>query len=218
MTFTKVVFPEFWIPTRVSSISSFQKRLLNHSGEGKKGEMRNTREGGRSEHVVGNLCHTKEKRDIRSIKEKASQKHWNKKSAQAPQSVGGEGRGKLPTIRLKKDEKAILVGVKRRFGTKKKFLKASFFFFLLFEMDEGDQAAQGTPPSSSEGTPPSAQPGKHAALKLFKESPEHKGASDFRGSNPYSSSPVSAAQAALVEAMVLNSFILRLVLNSFGCF
>ena len=31
MTLTKVVFPEFCRPTRVSSISSFQKRLLNHS-------------------------------------------------------------------------------------------------------------------------------------------------------------------------------------------
>uniref|UniRef100_A0A6B0UMS0 Putative secreted protein n=1 Tax=Ixodes ricinus TaxID=34613 RepID=A0A6B0UMS0_IXORI len=31
MTFTKVVFPEYWSPTSVSSISSFQKRLLNQS-------------------------------------------------------------------------------------------------------------------------------------------------------------------------------------------
>lgn len=31
MTFTNVVFPEFWRPTRVSSISSFQKRLFIHS-------------------------------------------------------------------------------------------------------------------------------------------------------------------------------------------
>ena len=31
MTLTNVVFPEFCRPTSVSSISSFQKRLLNHS-------------------------------------------------------------------------------------------------------------------------------------------------------------------------------------------
>lgn len=31
ITLTKVVFPEYWRPTRVSSISSFQKRLLNQS-------------------------------------------------------------------------------------------------------------------------------------------------------------------------------------------
>lgn len=31
ITLTKVVFPEFWSPTKVSSISSFQKRLLNQS-------------------------------------------------------------------------------------------------------------------------------------------------------------------------------------------
>ncbi len=31
ITFTNVVFPEFWRPTNVSSISSFQKRLLNQS-------------------------------------------------------------------------------------------------------------------------------------------------------------------------------------------
>jgi hypothetical protein len=31
ITFTNVVFPEFWRPTNVNSISSFQKRLLNHS-------------------------------------------------------------------------------------------------------------------------------------------------------------------------------------------
>jgi hypothetical protein len=31
MTFTNVVFPEYCNPTRVSSISSFQKRLLNQS-------------------------------------------------------------------------------------------------------------------------------------------------------------------------------------------
>ena len=31
MTFTNVVFPEYWSPTNVNSISSFQKRLLNQS-------------------------------------------------------------------------------------------------------------------------------------------------------------------------------------------
>ena len=31
ITLTNVVFPEFWSPTRVSSISSFQNRLLNQS-------------------------------------------------------------------------------------------------------------------------------------------------------------------------------------------
>lgn len=31
MTLTRVVLPEFWRPTRVSSISCFQNRLLNHS-------------------------------------------------------------------------------------------------------------------------------------------------------------------------------------------
>lgn len=31
ITLTNVVFPEYWRPTRVSSISSFQKRLLNQS-------------------------------------------------------------------------------------------------------------------------------------------------------------------------------------------
>lgn len=31
ITLTKVVLPEYWSPTRVNSISSFQKRLLNQS-------------------------------------------------------------------------------------------------------------------------------------------------------------------------------------------
>ena len=31
MTLTKVVFPEFWRPTKVSSISSFQNRDFNQS-------------------------------------------------------------------------------------------------------------------------------------------------------------------------------------------
>ena len=31
ITLTKVVLPEYWRPTKVSSISSFQKRLLNQS-------------------------------------------------------------------------------------------------------------------------------------------------------------------------------------------
>uniref|UniRef100_A0A2M4DFM1 Putative secreted protein n=1 Tax=Anopheles darlingi TaxID=43151 RepID=A0A2M4DFM1_ANODA len=31
ITLTKVVLPEYWSPTSVSSISSFQKRLLNQS-------------------------------------------------------------------------------------------------------------------------------------------------------------------------------------------
>ena len=31
ITFTNVVLPEYWSPTRVNSISSFQKRLLNQS-------------------------------------------------------------------------------------------------------------------------------------------------------------------------------------------
>lgn len=31
ITLTKVVLPEYWSPTKVSSISSFQNRLLNQS-------------------------------------------------------------------------------------------------------------------------------------------------------------------------------------------